>query len=52
MEAAPILCTDELLSPEELCRLAVELLSEVAQHDPTIADKARERGIELETTQG
>jgi hypothetical protein len=48
MDQPPVLGPGQLPSPEELYRLAVDLLRELAQHDPKIAEKARARGIELD----
>lgn len=43
----PILRKDEIPDPEQLARLAAELLREAAESDPNIAQRARELGVEL-----
>jgi hypothetical protein len=48
MDHPPHLGPDEMPSPEELRSLARELLQEMAEHDSSLAERLRTRGIEPE----
>jgi len=43
----PQFAPDELLSPEQYSELALELLRELAQDDPDVAQQLRDAGLEL-----
>lgn len=47
VEPPPILGPDEKPDAAELARLALELLRELAQHDPVIAERMRDEGMDL-----
>jgi hypothetical protein len=48
MDDPPKLEPHEKPDPEELCRLALRLLRELAQHDPDLAARMQALGIEVE----